>query len=114
MLNSVKALVCVLFFLTLISVPLMFETDARKTARSIELIRKHAQTAAAHKGAIATNKQEFSDAWDRPIIYEFGPDVIVGTSSGFDGKIGSDDDIVIVINTSKLKKMPTNFPKAEK
>ena len=59
MLNSVKALLCIVFLLTLITVPLMFETDARKTARSIELIRKHAQTAAAHKNAIATNKKNF-------------------------------------------------------
>ena len=100
MLNSVKALLSVVFLLALISVPLMCETDARRSARSIELIRKHAQTAAEHK----------DDAWNRTIIYEFGPDVIVGTSSGFDGKIGTDDDIVVVINTSKLKKMPLKLP----
>ncbi|MEQ8635545.1 hypothetical protein [Gimesia maris] len=114
MLNSVKALLSVVFLLALISVPLMCETDARRTARSVELIRKHALTAAENKDAIATNKKEYTDAWNRTIIYEFGPDVIVGTSSGFDGKIGTDDDIVVVINTSKLKKMPLKLPQAEK
>ena len=105
MIKLVKVLLCTLLLVGLFAILIMCESDAQKVSKSKELIQQHAQTALDQKDAVATNKKELLDAWDRPILYTFGPDVIVGTSSGFDGKIGTADDIIVSLkmNRSKLK-----------
>ena len=107
MFKSANALLCVLLLVGLVAVLLMCESDAHKITKSKKLIKQHAQSAAAQKDAVATNKQELLDAWGRPILYTFGPEVIVGTSSGFDGKIGTADDIVVSVKINRSKKQET-------
>jgi len=104
MFKTVKTLLGVLLFGGLVSVLLMCESDAYKITKSKKLIKQHATTAAAQKDAVATNKTELLDAWGRPILYTFESDAIIGTSSGFDGKIGTADDIVVSVKTDRSKR----------
>ncbi len=108
MLKTVKTLLAVLMFSGLVSVLFMCESDARKVAKSKSLINQHAITAMSQKDAVATNKTDLLDAWGRPIIYTFGPDIVVGMSSGFDGKIGTDDDIIVIMKSKVLTKTDSN------
>ncbi|WP_417385621.1 hypothetical protein [Gimesia sp.] len=108
MIKSVKVLLCTLLLVGLFAILIMCESDAQKVTKSKELIQQHAQTALDQKDAVATNKKELLDAWGRPIIYTFGPDIVVGMSSGFDGKIGTDDDIIVIMKSKVLTKTDSN------